>query len=153
MKNIWIVEDDPYYQSLLSQFLKTTGYTISCFSSGEECLQQAESRPFAVIVDYDLGRDMNGIDLLRKLKESTPELPVISISAAKNLGVVRDFLKSGSEDFIEKNSATLLRIKLQLDRITENMNRQKRKTRVKLIWIAVLSFLIATAATAAFVLL
>src|SRR6202012_1809145 len=72
---IFIVEDDPWYGEILAYHLSLNpDHEISRFTTGKECLANLSKKPFLVSIDYSLP-DMNGIELLQKIKEYNSSIP------------------------------------------------------------------------------
>jgi len=88
---IGIVDDDLSVRKGLSRFLRSAGWLVDTFSSGEECL--ASERWEAIgcfVIDVHLG-GMNGFELLRRLEERGPRPAVVFITAHDE-AVTRDAL-------------------------------------------------------------
>jgi DNA-binding response OmpR family regulator len=126
--NIWIVEDDPTYHEMLLSYLKVLGHAAQGFFSGEALLSQISHKPDVVILDHNLGSGMKGVDVLRQIKYEKSNIPVIYISGEEQVSLVSDVYRSGSEDYIGKDSASLLRLKLCLEKIQQlNSNKLEKK--------------------------
>ncbi|PZR38073.1 MAG: hypothetical protein DI538_10590 [Azospira oryzae] len=127
--SIWIVDDDPVFREMLTSYLSIFGYKSRSFISGEECLQslKAKERPDIVLLDHNLGEGMNGVEVLRKIKSARRKTRVIYISAEDRASLVSDTYQHGSEEYITKDSASLLRLKLRLDRIVKLKNIHRKR--------------------------
>lgn len=82
--NVIIVEDDPSIALLLSEELKRKGFNVIHFYNPEKAYEAAQTIPLVgIVIDLMLGEDMNGWDLIKKLKssEKTKSLPIIISSA------------------------------------------------------------------------
>ena len=80
---ILLAEDDVVLQDMYQERLKTEGFTVVLARDGQEALDQvAETHPQLIILDVMMPK-MNGIDVLRKLKEDadTKDVPVIISTA------------------------------------------------------------------------
>ncbi|MEM9887067.1 MAG: sigma-54 dependent transcriptional regulator [Bacteroidota bacterium] len=103
---IFIVEDDPWYAEILKHHLSLNPeYTVSIFESAEDCLNQLHAQPDVICVDYGLP-DMDGNQLLAKIRHLNNNIPVIVISAQEEIAVAVDLLKAGAKDYIIKNEHT-----------------------------------------------
>ncbi len=102
MKKILLVDDDEGIRFVYTQELQDEGYTVIKAKNGEEglCLFEQE-RPDLVILDIQMP-GMNGIEVLRRMKKMSPEIPVILSSAfpefKQNIGVW------AAEEYIVKSS-------------------------------------------------
>ena len=98
-----VVEDDPASRALIEAML-TPRYQIRTFATGVEALQAFENRaPDVVLLDVFLP-EMNGIEILRRLRadERLRQLPVIAVSAHAMPGDRERFLQAGFDEYIGK---------------------------------------------------
>ncbi|MDL1975526.1 MAG: response regulator [Deltaproteobacteria bacterium] len=78
---ILVVDDEENMRVLLTRVLGKRGYEVECAGSGEAALALAADEHFELaIVDVCMA-EMDGIDVLVKLKEINRQMPVIMISA------------------------------------------------------------------------
>ena len=103
---IFVVEDDPFYGKLLQHHLGLNpDYEVSLFSTGGACLEALYHKPDVISIDYGLP-DMNGGELLRKIRSVNDAIPVVIISGQDDIGTAVDLLKQGARDYIVKNDNT-----------------------------------------------
>ncbi|KQZ40052.1 response regulator [Duganella sp. Root1480D1] len=91
-RRILIVEDDPFFASLLADFVRGRGYTPLVAADGEQGLQLARSEaPHAVLLDVMMAR-MDGWEVMRELRADprTCHLPVHFISCLDEIQRARD---------------------------------------------------------------
>ena len=100
---ILIVDDDEGVQDLLSKFFKKKGYTdVRSATTGKEAiLKVQEDIPNVVLLDLRLP-DMDGRQILLKIKEINKDISVIIITGYADLEIARNILKEGAYDFIVK---------------------------------------------------
>lgn len=118
MKNpkVLIVDDDPVVRNLLGQIVGESGYTAEDAEDGLSALNKVERGSYdAVFTDLMMPR-MGGIDLLRRLKDIDPDLPVIIITAFPTMETGVRALKEGAADFVTK-PFRLRDIKLLLNKL------------------------------------
>jgi DNA-binding response OmpR family regulator len=78
---ILIAEDNQSSRKLYKEELQDEGYDVVTASSGNEALQMFhEKKPDLITLDV-LMPDLDGITLLRKMKEARPHVPIILLSA------------------------------------------------------------------------
>jgi len=112
---VYIVDDEPLQRDMLKDHLsKMSNYEIHDFPTGEECLAATKVRvPNVVFLDYNLNsqvRDaMDGIDVLKELKEIYPEMEVVMISGQDRIEVAVNTMKYGAFDYIVKGEGSFLR--------------------------------------------
>lgn len=101
MGKIWIVEDDRTIREAIEVILNKDGHIARSFRSAEEALQGAENDPDLLITDYKLP-EMNGIELVKKLKARSPNMESIVITAFGSIDLAVDAIKQGASDFLTK---------------------------------------------------
>ena len=100
---IFIVEDDPMYGRVLSYHIsQNPEYDVELFTGGKECIANMFKKPDIITLDYSLP-DMLGLEVLQKIRETAPDIPVIIISGQEDIGTAVDLLKAGAYDYIVKN--------------------------------------------------
>jgi len=101
-ENILIVEDDLHLGFLLMDFLEGEGFSVKLCRDGESGFKQIKSNPYNVcILDLMLPK-MDGFDLAKRIKLTTPQTPFLFLTARS---LKEDKLKGyalGAEDFISK---------------------------------------------------
>ena len=99
---ILVVDDERNIRRSLEMILEGEGYKVTCAASGEEAIDALKETDFqAALLDIFMP-GINGIDALKLMKESRPDLAVIVISGH---GTVQDAVRAtrfGAYDFLEK---------------------------------------------------
>ena len=99
---ILIVDDNPNMASLLSEMLEIFDYESTRAGDGIEAMEQVELNDFSlVITDMRMPR-MSGLDLLQKLKDTNPKLPVVLISGYALDEEGSDVLTNLADGFLNK---------------------------------------------------
>ncbi len=102
MYTIVLVEDEKDLNSLIKAYLEKAGYEVIAYLNGEDAMKNIDVKAHLWILDIMLGGDINGYDILKKIREKTQELPVIFTSARdKDLDKIIG-LELGSDDYITK---------------------------------------------------
>ena len=102
MYKIVLVEDEKDLNSLIKTYLEKAGYEVVCYLNGEEAINNININAHLWILDIMLGGDINGYDILKKIREQNEELPVIFTSARdQDLDKIIG-LELGSDDYITK---------------------------------------------------
>ncbi len=102
MKKILLVDDEDSIHLLYREELEEEGYEVHSALSGEEGLAQLKViQPDLVILDINMP-GINGIDVLRQIKEMNPSLPVILSSAYQEFK--QDLATWASDEYIVKSS-------------------------------------------------
>jgi len=115
--NIVIVDDEMVNLLLLEDIIKSEGYeNISTFSSSSEVLKYIQDNKIdALITDFNMPQ-MDGIELLEKVKELYPDLVSIMITADNNNEMMHRALQVGVTDFLLKPISPIV-FKLRLQNI------------------------------------
>jgi len=102
MKKILMVDDELDMRLVLSAMLKKEGFEVSAAANGREALQILQSsKTAAVITDLKMP-DIDGMELLTRISERYPEIPVIMITAHGTIATAVEALKKGAFDYITK---------------------------------------------------
>ena len=100
--HILIVDDEKGILQSLSSILQDEGYDISTAENGADALKLAkEDTPLLVLLDIWLP-DIDGIEVLRRIKEQMPEIIIIMMSGHGTIETAVKATKLGAYDFIEK---------------------------------------------------
>ena len=101
-KRILLVDDEEGIQLLYREEFEEEGFEVTTAYNGEEALEQfSQELPDLVILDINMP-GMNGIEVLRRMKEINPNLPVILSSAYPEYK--QDLSTWASEDYIVKSA-------------------------------------------------
>ena len=101
-RRILVVEDDPETAGQLMDSLTTSGYQVDLAASGTEALIRGVAGDYAVITIDRMLPDIDGISVMRQLRDGGIAAPVMIISA---LGEVDDRvrgLRAGGDDYLVK---------------------------------------------------
>ena len=99
---ILIVDDELSMREFLEILLAKEGYRVSCAASGEEACSVLDREIFDLVIT-DIRMDtIDGIGVLRKVKEVNSETPVIIISAFATAETAVEAMKDGAYDYIPK---------------------------------------------------
>ena len=108
MSKILIIDDSPTVLKIMSTSLFAQGYIVKTAVSGAEGLQAArEERPQAIVLDINLP-DINGLEVLKKLKEH-PELkdvPVLLLTGQDDAEHAQKGMELGACGFLGKYATT-----------------------------------------------
>ena len=99
---VLIVDDDPAICKLLEKVMRSNDMDSQAVGSGEQALQALETRTFDIILlDVNLG-DMEGFEVLRRLRERGIKTPVIIISGRNEDYDSLYGLSLGADDYVTK---------------------------------------------------
>jgi len=99
---IFIVEDDNFYNSVISAYLKTKGFDVHSFLSGEECLEKITMHPDIILLDFMLS-GIDGLEVMRRMKAHNSKAEVIFLSGQTDIKVALEAFHEGAYDYIMKD--------------------------------------------------
>src|SRR4029453_8632137 len=99
---ILVVDDEPSVGEVLSEFFTPKGYEVICASGGIEGLSKAEKmEPDVILLDVRMP-DLDGISVLRRIREVNPGVGVLMMSGNSDLEAAKETLQLGAYDYILK---------------------------------------------------
>ncbi len=99
---VLVVDDETVLAGAMGDYLGRHGYAVSVKSSGEEALKVIDDQPpDLVVLDYRLPR-MDGLEVLRRIKEARPEVEVIMLTAHGSVEGAVEAMKLGAFDYLNK---------------------------------------------------
>ena len=101
-KKILIVDDDSKICTLLEKFLIKKGFYPITATNGEGALEKVEKEnPTIVLLDIKMP-GMDGITVLKKIKEINEHMAVIMITGVKDESIAKEAMELGAYDYITK---------------------------------------------------
>ncbi|MDQ4096050.1 MAG: response regulator transcription factor [Actinomycetota bacterium] len=102
MTRILVVEDEERISSFLAKGLEANGFTTSVADSGEVAIALSRTNEFDLMV-LDIGLpDMDGFEVLRRLRERDKKMPVIIVTARDSVADTVYGLEGGADDYVTK---------------------------------------------------
>ncbi len=99
---ILVVDDNSDVRYVVSMILKKGGYSTVEAANGRECLQKIkETDPILVILDIMMP-DMDGWEVCKAIKETTPDLPISILSACGSEDDIKRSLAAGADRHLTK---------------------------------------------------
>src|SRR3954463_4943412 len=102
MKPIWVVDDDQSIRFVLEKALAREELSVRSFSSGRDVLTALETDEPQVLVSDIRMPGGSGLDLLAKVKERLPGLPVIIMTAYSDLDSAVSAFQGGAFEYLPK---------------------------------------------------
>lgn len=130
---VFMVEDDAFFGKAIQFALeKEEDFDVSVYTNGADLVKALTGNPDMVIIDYNLP-DMNGLEILQRVKAYNQNIIPIILSGQREVEVVVKAYKMGAKDYILKdanahvelvNSVTTLSANVKLQRQVERLQEQ-----------------------------
>ncbi|MFC3052413.1 response regulator [Kordiimonas pumila] len=92
MANICLIEDDGMIRDSLKRILEKMGHSVTIAINGREGLNAVDKMPFEVVITDIIMPEVEGIEVIRTVKEKSPKTRIIAMSGGGRVGNT-DFLK------------------------------------------------------------
>ena len=148
---ILMVDDESVIRELCARVLK--GYRVLQATSGEEALEILSRETVDLVLTDVMMPGMNGLDLLRAVKEREPNQVVVVMTGYADKEIILRALKADADDFISK-PINLLQLKTTIDKVLEKKDLKeellqlKRMDRLKSDFLGLISHKLKTPTTA-----
>jgi len=135
-EKILLVDDEPHVPELLSVALEDEGYGILLANNGKEALTQLKKeQPQVVLLDIRMP-DMDGVEVLRQIKEINKATSVIMMTAYGAMETVLEVMKLGAYDYLTKpldlkKVNVLIRRALEAQKLAQEVTSLKSKVEEK----------------------
>ncbi len=93
-----VVDDDPESCEVLAEALQAEGYEVATAPGGQAALHLANERVFDVVISDIRMPDLDGMALLRGLRDAAPDLSVILLTAFGTVEAALEAIKAGAFD-------------------------------------------------------
>lgn len=116
---ILLVDDEEDFVSTLAERLSMRGMQTQTANNGQEALRIIEENPPEIVVLDVMMPGMNGLEVLRRIKSSKPDMPVILLTGIGSTSEGVQGMELGAADFLMKP----LQIEELIDKISEAVKR------------------------------
>ena len=123
MEKILIVDDSKTICQILADMMNSLGYENKAATDGLQALTMLQEEVFSVVISDIEMPGIDGLTLIKKIKENSPEIDVISITGFGTKYSYSEVIKTGASDFIIKPFG--------LDEVVAKLNRIFRERSIK----------------------
>lgn len=103
MAAILIADDEAGIRDFLEDTLASDGHTITQASDAAQAIGRLSEQPFDLLItDLKMPGPLDGMDLVKRSRETQPEMKVIVLTAHGTVASAVDAMKSGAYDYLEK---------------------------------------------------
>ncbi len=128
---IFVVEDNELYAKMMHHHLSLNpDNEVKVFHDGKQCLDNLHLKPGVIFLDYSLP-NFTGIDVLRRIKQSHPDLPVVIVSGQEDVSTAVELLREGAYDYIVKDENAKDRMWKATNNIRENTELRQELDRLR----------------------
>ncbi len=130
--HILLIDDEAIALSNLSHVLEREGYTVTACKDGESGLAAMQSTQFNLVLTDLRMPGIDGMDVLRHIRETSPDVPVIMITGHATLDSAVEAMKAGAHHYIAKpfrldEAREVVRSALELGRIKRENTQLKER--------------------------
>jgi two-component system, NtrC family, response regulator len=101
-RTVLLVDDDPSFRRVVEYQLREDGYRVFAVPNGAAALRQFQAEHVDVVLTDVKMPEIDGMDLLARLKLLQPDLPVVMLTAHGTIGAAVDAMKLGAFDYLTK---------------------------------------------------
>ena len=123
--NIFLVEDDENFGSVLMSYLEMNDFSVSWIKDGAKAIQNFVLQKFDICILDIMLPNVDGFSIARKIKELNPEIPFIFLTAKTLKDDIIEGFKIGADDYITKpfdSEVLLYKIKAIIKRKLTDQN-------------------------------
>jgi len=100
--DILVVEDDSQLREAICDTCELSGYSVICAEHGQAALSRLSEYKFKLVITDVQMQPMDGIELLDKIKQKQPDLPVVVMTAYASIEKAVDVMRLGAADYLVK---------------------------------------------------
>jgi two-component system response regulator PilR (NtrC family) len=112
---VLVVDDEPLVRDLLVSYLNGLGFAVETAQDGLEGLEKYTGGDFDLVITDLSMPNMDGIELVKELREIDDEAVVLIITGYPTIGTAVEAIKQGAADYITK-PFTLDEVKIRIDK-------------------------------------
>jgi DNA-binding response OmpR family regulator len=104
--HILVVDDEGAIRYSVSKTLQRIGYEVDEAASGEEAVDMMKKREYEVVLTDIRMPGITGVELLKRIKDTSPDAIVILLTGYASLGTAMESLRLGAHDYLVKPSSS-----------------------------------------------
>ena len=129
--SILVVDDEAVIRDLMTEILTEEGYDVESATDGLHALERLKERPdFAMLFTDIMMPEMDGIELIRKARQVSPDLIPIVMTGHATLETARAAVKEGAYDYVLK-PFSLSEVKVAVDNALERFRLLRDSSRLR----------------------
>jgi DNA-binding NtrC family response regulator len=128
-RRVLVLDDERLVRWSVSERLKIDGWEPVQAATVAEALEAADRGVDAAVLDVRLP-DGDGLSVLRRLRQADPDVPVLMLTATKDVDVIVEAMKAGAADYVPK-PFEVHDVALRLAKVSENSGDRRELRRLK----------------------
>jgi two-component system, NtrC family, response regulator AtoC len=125
LTKVFIIEDDLIFGKVLKKALENEdSYDVQVFGNGKDFFDHLHENPDIVSIDYNLP-DMNGLEILHRIKKYDPDIGTIILSGQEELKVALEIIDSGADQYLMKDEEAVRKLVTKVQKLSKNVNLRK----------------------------
>ncbi len=102
MANLLVVDDEDSFRQVLKAIFEAEGFNVQTATNGKSALEHLKREPCEIILTDVKMPDMDGIALLKAVREISADIGIVLMTAFGTIDTAREAFKLGADDFIQK---------------------------------------------------
>ncbi len=102
LPRVLVVDDEEIITEELAEYLRRNGYDVAVAGSGLEALELHRSRPADIVITDLLMPEMDGNELIRRLRRTHPDLPIMLVTGHTTFGDEKESVAEGASVVLKK---------------------------------------------------
>ncbi|WP_373212234.1 response regulator transcription factor [Ruminococcus sp. 5_1_39BFAA] len=127
MEKILFLEDEPTIREVLTEYMRMKNYQVTTASDGEEALEYLKNsgaRAFDMAILDIMVPKVSGIEVLKSIRKSQPEMPVIMLTALGDEKTQLEAFNEYADDYVIKPVSPIILLK-RMETILRRVKREK----------------------------
>jgi signal transduction histidine kinase len=117
---VLVVDDDLFFRKMLPKKLSSESFLFDVAENGAVALEKFFADPnFGLIISDMEMPVMNGLELIKKIRESKHDAPLIIMTASDQVSVAIEAMKIGANDYLLKDENILRTLPISVERVLE----------------------------------
>lgn len=102
LRRILVVDNETVVCNSIRKILSRQGYHVDETDDGQDALRRIEQAPYELIILDMVMPKMNGIDVLRQIKQRNPQINVVMITGYASIDTAKEAIRLGATDYLPK---------------------------------------------------
>lgn len=123
---VLVVDDDLFFRKMLPKKLSSKGFIFDTAENGVEALEKLHANPDVELIISDMTMpEMNGLELIKKIRGTGKDVPFIFLTAGDQLHVAIEAMTCGASDYLLKDENILRTLSISVDKVLEKHQLKK----------------------------